>query len=64
MKIAIYSQNGKEIKQINCIEANNKLSDQVLVNYINFIRSSIRNPIADSLNRGQVSGGGKKPWKQ
>lgn len=64
MKIPVYSQDGKEVKQMENIGANNKLSDQVLSEYINYIRSSIRNPIANSLDRGKVSGGGKKPWKQ
>lgn len=64
MKILVYSQNGKETKQIDNIGIQNKLSDQVLVDYINYIRSSIRNPIANSLDRSKVSGGGKKPWRQ
>lgn len=64
MKIAVYSQNGKEIKQIDNIGFKNNLSDQVLSDYVNYIRSSIRNPIANSLDRSEVSGGGKKPWRQ
>lgn len=64
MKITVYSQNGKEVKQIDNAGNINKLSDQVLVDYVNYIRSSMRNPIANSLDRGKVSGSGKKPWRQ
>ena len=64
MKIPVYSQDGKETKQIDKIGVLNKLSDQVLSDYVNYIRSSVRNSIANSLDRGKVSGGGKKPWKQ
>ena len=65
MKMQLYSQDGKKIKELNFkpnFEA--RASNNTLANYINYIRSSRRNPIADTLNRGQVSGGGKKPWRQ
>ena len=64
MKILVYSQNGKEIKQLNSVKFDGKLSDQTLASYINYIRSSIRNHIANTLDRSEVSGGGKKPWRQ
>ena len=32
--------------------------------YFLWVRSLLRNPVAHTKNRGEVSGGGKKPWKQ
>jgi len=65
MKIKIYSQENKEINDIEVPSLlATKVKDQALALYINSIRSNLRSPIASTLNRGQVSGGGKKPWRQ
>jgi large subunit ribosomal protein L4 len=32
--------------------------------YFMWVRSLLRNPVAHTKNRGEISGGGKKPWKQ
>lgn len=36
----------------------------VVSEYINYVRSASRMPIADTKDRSEVSGGGKKPWRQ
>lgn len=65
MKVKIYLKDGTEKSGVNFNSDNIvSVSDQTLVNYINYIRAGKRNTIANTLDRGQVSGGGKKPWRQ
>lgn len=65
MKIKIYSQDNKEVKDIE-VPTNfiSKAKDHALALYVNSVRTNLRSPIASTLNRGRVSGGGKKPWRQ
>lgn len=64
--INVYDQNGKSAGTIKAPEAifglnwNADLVHQVVTS----MRSSAREPWAHTKNRGDVSGGGKKPWKQ
>lgn len=64
--INVYDQNGKAGTSIKAPEAifglswNADLVHQVVTS----MRSSAREPWAHTKNRGDVSGGGKKPWKQ
>ena len=66
MKTPVYNQQGKEIenillpKEIFGVEANNDLLYQVVISQT----SNQRKVIAHTKGRGEVSGGGKKPWKQ
>ncbi len=66
MKVPVYNQQGKEIenillpKEIFEVEANNDLIYQVVLSQT----SNQRKVIAHTKGRGDVSGGGKKPWKQ
>jgi len=67
MKISVYNQEGKEIdqtillpKDIFDIEAGQDLIHQVAVSQM----ANRREVIAHTKMRGEVSGGGKKPWKQ
>jgi large subunit ribosomal protein L4 len=66
MKIAVYNQEGKEVEQILLpkeifgLEINNDLIHQVVV----VQTANQRSVIASSKDRGQVRGGGKKPWRQ
>jgi len=66
MKALVYNQQGKEIenillpKEIFEAETNNDLIYQVVVSQT----SNQRKVIAHTKGRGEVSGGGKKPWKQ
>ena len=66
MKVATYDQEGKEVgqtllpKEIFGLEVNQELIHQVVVSQ----SSNRRQVSAHTKGRGQVSGGGKKPWKQ
>ena len=66
MKTPVYNQQGKEVenillpKEIFGNEANNDLIYQVVLSQT----SNQRKVIAHTKGRGEVSGGGKKPWKQ
>ena len=66
MKVATYDQQGKEIgqtllpKEIFGLEVNQELIHQVAVSQA----SNRRQVSAHTKGRGQVSGGGKKPWRQ
>ncbi len=66
MESKIYNQTGKEVGVIKLPEAvfglpwNESLVHQVAVSMM----GNARIPIAHTKNRGEVSGTGKKPWKQ
>ncbi|MEK7503821.1 MAG: 50S ribosomal protein L4 [Patescibacteria group bacterium] len=66
MKVATYDQEGKEVgqtllpKEIFDLEVNQELIHQVAVSQA----SNRRQVSAHTKGRGQVSGGGKKPWRQ
>ena len=66
MNTTVYSQNGESKGEINLpigifgLPWNADLVHQVVVS----MQSSARNPIAHTKTRGEVRGGGKKPWKQ
>lgn len=66
LEAPLYNQSGKEVKKISLPESvfglswNADLVHQVTVSML----SSARNLIAHTKTRGEVSGGGKKPWKQ
>lgn len=66
METQVYNQNGKELSKLTLPEDifglkwNADLVHQVIVS----MESNARTPIAHAKNRGEVSGGGKKPWKQ
>ncbi len=66
MEATVYNQKGKESGKITLSESvfglkwNADLVHQVVVS----MESSARNNVAHTKNRGEVSGGGKKPWQQ
>jgi len=66
MKIPVLDINNKEIEQIEVkdeifqAEWNPDLVHQALVTYL----ANQRKPWAHTKDRGEVSGGGKKPWRQ
>jgi len=66
MKIAIHNQQGEELKEtllpkkIFDVEPNNDLIHQVVVSQM----SNRRKSIAHTKDRGEVRGGGRKPWRQ
>ena len=65
MKIAVYSQSGEKKEDLTLSKAFDvKASSAAITLYINYLRNSLRAPIANTKDRGAVSGGGKKPYKQ
>lgn len=66
MKISVFNQEGKEIsqtllpKEIFDVSLNSDLVHQVVVSQT----VNRRKVIAHTKTRGEVSGGGKKPWRQ
>ena len=65
MKIAVYSQAGIKTEDLEIpksLEYEAKSSS--ICEYINYVRSLSHSVFASVKDRSQVSGGGKKPWKQ
>jgi len=66
MKVSVYDQQGKEIgttllpKEIFEVPMNLDLLHQIVTSSM----ANERRVIAHAKNRGEVRGGGKKPWKQ
>ena len=66
MKLPVYNKEGKELKQIELSEEifglkwNGDLVHQVIVSML----SNARETLAHTKTRAEVSGGGKKPWRQ
>lgn len=66
MKIVIYNQQGKEVgqvalpKEIFSLDINPDLLHQVVVSQM----ANRRKPVAHTKTRGEVRGGGRKPWRQ
>lgn len=66
MKVSVYNQKGEELKKIDVsddvfnVEPNFDLLHQVVVSQM----SNRRQGTAHTKDRGDVSGGGKKPWRQ
>ena len=66
MKVNVYNQNGEETgtallpKEIFDVKMNPDLVHQVVVSQM----ANRRKVIAHTKNRGEVRGGGKKPWRQ
>ncbi len=66
MEAKVYNHEGKEAGKISLPETmfalpwNGDLVHQVMVS----MQSNERQVVADTKGRGEVSGGGKKPWKQ
>lgn len=65
-KVAVLDMAGKEIEQMNLsdaifgIEPNAKVLHDMVVNYL----ANQRQGTQSALTRAEVSGGGRKPWKQ
>lgn len=65
MKIAVLNHKGEKVRDIELSKSFEvKVSPSALALYVNYINAALREPIANTKNRGEVSGGGKKPWKQ
>ena len=66
METQIYNQKGKSVGKLSLPEAifsvpwNGDLVHQV----VTAMQANARTPVAHTKNRGEVRGGGRKPWKQ
>ena len=65
MKIKVLSKSNKETGEVTLPkEVISATNVSVISEYINFVRAASRAPIANTKDRSEVSGGGKKPWRQ
>jgi large subunit ribosomal protein L4 len=66
MKVKVYNLEGKEVKQVELNDAvfNVPVKQSVVHEVFVAQRNNARESWADTKNRGEVSGGGKKPWQQ
>jgi large subunit ribosomal protein L4 len=66
MKASIYNIKGSEVGSIELPEAlfGAKRNDALLRQIVLGIEANKRTPVAHTKGRGDVRGGGKKPWKQ
>lgn len=66
MKLPVYNTKGVEVKKIEVSDAifGLKWNADLVHQAVTSILSNARTPIAHTKNRGEVRGGGKKPWQQ
>lgn len=65
MKLAVLNQNGEKVSETAVPEIFTvSASSRNTTLYLNYLRAALRSPIANTLGRGEVSGGGRKPWRQ
>lgn len=65
MKIAVVNQKGEKVKDLDLGKVFDKeVSKESLSLYINYLRNAVRGAVANTKDRSEVSGGGKKPYKQ
>lgn len=65
MKVAVLNQKGEKVEDLTLSKSFDvKISPRAITLYINYLRSALRSPIANTKDRSEVSGGGRKPWKQ
>lgn len=66
MKVKVYNLEGKETGEMNLSDSvfGVKVKPAVVHEVFTAQNNNQREPWADTKNRGEVSGGGKKPWQQ
>jgi len=66
MKTPLYNQEGKEVGSVVLPESifGAKWNPDMVHQTVTSMLGSRRNAVAHAKNRGEVSGGGKKPWRQ
>lgn len=65
MKVAVLNQKGEKVEDLTLSKNFDvEVSAHSRTLYVNYLRSALRSPIANTKDRSEVSGGGKKPWKQ
>ena len=65
-KIQVFDQNLKEIKTLDVSDSlfNLEINDILLSQVSDVLMSNLRKTISSTKSRSEVSGGGRKPWKQ
>ena len=65
-ELSVYNREGKEIEKISVSDAvfGVKIKEQVVTEAVLAQQANRRVAIADTKNRGEVRGGGIKPWRQ
>lgn len=65
MQIEFYKKNGeKDTPQEYPKNLESEVSDARVLEYVRMVRANMRKSTADTKGKGEVSGGGKKPWRQ
>jgi len=64
MKISVYDQHGKSTGTLDLEVEKITVTPALLHQAVVRAQGNARKPIAKTKKRGEVSGGGKKPWKQ
>ena len=66
LKIALLNQTGEKVKDLQLNEEifGIEPNQQVVYDVVNAQRAAMRQGTHDTLNRSEVRGGGRKPWKQ
>ena len=66
LKIALLNQTGEKVKDLQLNEEifGIEPNQQVVYDVVNAQRAAMRQGTHDTLNRTEVRGGGRKPWKQ
>lgn len=66
LEAKVYDQNGKETGKMELPQSvfGVKWNDNLIHQVITSMLSNERSNVADAKGRGEVSGGGKKPWRQ
>jgi large subunit ribosomal protein L4 len=66
VKVAVYNQTGKKIEDLELNEAvfGVKINESLVHQVYLALEANARQPWANTKDKGEVRGGGKKPWKQ
>ncbi len=65
MNLAVYNQKAEKKTELALpSEFDMKVSAEAVTLYINYLRAALRFPVANTKDRSEVSGGGRKPYKQ
>ncbi|MEK9156069.1 MAG: 50S ribosomal protein L4 [Patescibacteria group bacterium] len=65
MKLPVLNQKGEKVKDLALPKIFDiEFSPKLITLYVNYLRAALRSPIASTLDRSEVRGGGRKPWRQ
>lgn len=66
MEVKLYNQNGEKVGRIELPTGvfNLKWNPDLIHQVVTSMQSNLRRPVAHAKSRGEVRGGGRKPWRQ